>query len=661
MNQSENIQVISLHNIQVKDLFWKGALENVRKNMIPYQWSALHDKVKDAPSSHCIENFRIATKVKEKGCESLQPSETHYGHVFQDSDLYKWIEAVAYSLCWHPDENLETMADEAIELIKGAQFSDGYINTYYTITGMEKRFTNLKDNHELYCFGHLIEAAVAYHQTTGKDTFLNIASHCADCINHHIGPQEGKIHGYPGHPILEMALVRLYEETKQSEYLKMAEYFVNERGTAPLFFEQETSRNANTFKWENSAFQYQYYQAGIPIREQHIAEGHAVRALYLYSGMADVARLLNDRELDAVCLELWNNVVEKQMYITGAIGQSAYGESFSCDYDLPNDLIYGESCASVAMVFFAQRMLKGHPNSYFADVLELELYNTVLAGTALDGKSFFYVNPLEVVPELCEKVESYRHVKVVRQKWFGCACCPPNLARLIASVGTYIHTVQDLSLYTHLFISSQAEVIFNKEQVSVHITGNYPWEGIIHISLYTQAPIAFTYYIRKPSFSETMTVLINGNPVESITYKDGYAKLERVWQDGDEITCILDVVPRIIEANPKVREDIGKVAVMRGPLVYCLEQVDNGGDLHLVELPTSAKFTETYEENLLDGVLTLTCEGKKISPAGWTQKSLYRPYTDSAKELVSLTWIPYYAWDNRTPGEMRVWLRKLEE
>ena len=377
---------------QIDDPFWSRKRETVRTQMIPYQWRALNDQVEGAAPSHCIKNFKIAAGLEEGKFE---------GRVFQDSDVAKWLEAVGYALSWHKDEELERTADEAIDIIAAAQQPDGYLDTYYIINGLDKRWTNLMNNHELYCAGHMIEAGIAYYEGTGKRKLLDVVIRLADCIDRTFGPEEGKLHAYPGHEIIEMALVRLYHLTKEEKYLNLAKYFIDERGQEPLYFKEEREKYGNTYYWEDSLFQEQYFQAGKPVREQKEAEGHAVRAVYLYSGMASAAKETGDMSLWEACTRLWENVARRQMYITGAIGSSDYGEAFTFDYDLPNDTAYGETCASIGLIFWARRMLEVEPKSEYADVMEQALFNTCLSGMSLDGRKFFYVNPLEVNPMAC--------------------------------------------------------------------------------------------------------------------------------------------------------------------------------------------------------------------------------------------------------------------
>ncbi len=636
-----------LGKIQIEDKFWKEYMELVREHVIPYQWEALNDRIPDAQPSHCIENFRVASGQQEG---------TFQGMVFQDSDVYKWLEAVAYSLTWHKDEELEKTADETIDLIGAAQQPDGYLDTYYIIKGLEKRFTNLMDNHELYCFGHMTEAAVAYYRATGKRKFLDIAIKYAECIAGCLGTEEGKIPGYPGHEVAEMALAALYEVTGDEKHLKLAKYFIDQRGQAPLFFEEECKKNGNTCFWDDSYMKKQYYQAGKPVREQDKAEGHAVRAVYLYSGMAEVASKTEDKELFEACRKLWDNITQKQMYVTGAIGATEHGEAFSFDYDLPNDTVYGETCAAIGLIFFARRMFEITKDSRYADVMEQALYNGVISGMSLDGKSFFYVNPLEVEPEACLKDYNKRHVKPERQKWFGCACCPPNVARLLSSIGGYAFEESPDSLYMNLFVGGKLQTVKDGKENQITVETRYPWAGQIKITVENKEDSTFALALRIPGWCQSYSLKVNKEPQE-YSRNQGYAMLERTWKNGDEVLLTLDMPVQLVEANPLVREDLGKVAVTRGPLVYCLEETDNGKNLSGIYLEEDADFAIKEEPELLKGIVTIETQGKKVSQKGWNGETLYRTYQGKNYDPCSLKFIPYYAWTNRGVGEMTVWVK----
>ena len=628
---------------QIDDPFWTGKMETVRTQMIPYQWKALNDQVEGAAPSHCIKNFKIAAGMEDGKFE---------GRVFQDSDVAKWLEAVGYVLSWHKDEELERTADEVIRIIAAAQQPDGYLDTYYIINGLEKRWTNLMNDHELYCAGHMIEAGIAYYEGTGKRELLEVVIRLADCIDGTFGPEEGKLHAYPGHEIIEMALVRLYCLTKEERYLKLAKYFIDERGQEPLYFKQEREKYGNTYYWEDSLFQEQYFQAGKPVREQKEAQGHAVRAMYLYSGMASAAKETGDTSLWEACATLWDNVVHKQMYITGAVGSSDYGEAFTFDYDLPNDTVYGETCASIGLIFWARRMLEVEPGSEYADVMELALFNTCLSGMSLDGKKFFYVNPLEVNPEACRKDQLKKHVEYERQPWFECACCPPNLARLISSLGSYAVTANDSVLYLHLYVGGRMKNPQNG--MALRIESGLPWDSEVEITVEDCRKETYELAFRMPGWADGVRILLNGEAQTKFTDVDGYIHFQREWTPGDVVKLAFDMPVRINRANPSVKENIGKIAVSRGPIVYCLEEIDNGNELHRLSLCTK-KEMEVLRGNVLEGAVELRGCGRRLSDAGFNG-ALYAADVEETYDEQKLRFIPYYLWNNRGIGEMTVWV-----
>jgi len=664
---------ISLKQIKITDDFWKKEMDLVRDTVIPYQWEALNDRVPDAQPSYCMHNFRVAGKINEKIRQNTgfvqpvhttngfcvwpedpdNPEERFYGFVFQDSDFAKWIEAVAYSLQQSPDPELEKTADAAIETVCKAQCPDGYLDTFYIINDIGQRFTHLRDNHELYCFGHLAEGAVAYYEATGKDRLLRAVCRYADCISEHIGPEKGKKHGYPGHEIAEMALARLYEVTGEKKYFDLGLYFINERGRQPCYFSQETSSEE---KKESTS--YQYYQAHMPVRAQQEAVGHAVRAAYLYSGMADYARLTQDESLKEACRRIWDDIVSRKMYLTGGIGGTHIGESFSFAYDLPNDTAYAETCASIGMVFWARRMLEMEPDSKYSDIMERELYNVVLSGMGLEGTSFFYVNPLEVLPEACHKDARKEHVKPVRQKWFGCACCPPNLARLISSIGAYVFTESKASgesmdsVFVHLYIGSRFEKSLESGTAVISIRSGFPWDGKVTVQVECDTEETFTIALRIPGWCRDYRITgIDGATTKT---EHGYLYITKAWRsDLLQLEFPMDI--QMIDADTRVREDIGKAAVMRGPIVYCMEEADNGKDMHLLKMDENSQF-ETEKRQIATESLVI------IKAQGWRQKKqeskeLYTVHKRPEFEKTTLTWIPYYAWSNRGEGEMQVWTR----
>lgn len=655
---------IALKRIKINDKFWDEAIGLVTKEVIPYQWELLNDRVKDAAPSFCMRNFRVAAKAaKRNGSADFsdrQPEYTYrgfevlpenmeelqdefYGFVFQDSDFYKWIEAVAYSLMHCPNPALEQAADDAIDIVCSAQQENGYLDTYYIISGMSHIFTNLKDHHELYCMGHLIEGAIAYYEATGKDRLLQAAIRFADYVDSVFGSQEGKCKGYPGHEIAEMALIRLYELTGEEKYVRLAQFFIDERGRKPWYWTREKDYKPG------DEMRYDYNQSHLPVREQKEAVGHAVRAVYLYAGMADLARLTGDEALWDACKKLWESTVNEKMYITGGIGAQSEGEAFSFSYDLPNDLAYAETCASIGLIFWAWRMLKQEAHAEYADVMELALYNTVLSGMSLDGKSFFYVNPLEVVPEACRKDVRKAHVKSTRQKWFGCACCPPNLARMVGSVARYAFTENEHVFWIHLYIG--AEIAVNG--CPVKITTGFPWDGGVKLEICKDMKDEYSFAFRIPGWCGAYELSADSGAQRKEL--GGYVYLTKKWSAGDEICFYFPMRVMGMTANRMVREDAGKMAVKRGPLIYCLEEKDNGEHLHLlkIKLPLESKEEEAFEMGHAFIRVRVSGTRERLRAA----KALYQPYEDEEAEDVSLSYVPYFMWNNRGEGEMQVWTR----
>ena len=662
-----------LKKIRVTDRFWARMMETVRKEVIPYQWAALNDEVEGAPPSFCMRNFRVAASLAKKrrrmGQESLPVypvdefnlvpedmenlEDRFYGFVFQDTDFSKWIEAVGYSLAAHPDDELEKLADAAIDIVCEAQYEDGYLDTFYIINDPSKRFTNLKDHHELYCFGHLAEGAVAYYEATGKDKLLKAAMRFADYIAEVFGPEEGKCKGYPGHEIAEMALGRLYETTGEKKYLELARFFIDERGKKPYYFDREQG-----IERPEEIEDYYYHQAHRPVREQDEAVGHAVRAVYLYTAMAQVAKFTGDESLKQACERLWDSIEHQKLYITGGIGGTPEGEAFSYPYHLPNDRMYNETCASIGLVFFARRMLEMSPEGRYGDVMERALYNGVISGMALDGKSFFYVNPLEVEPEGCRRDAQRKHVALPRQKWFGCACCPPNLCRMISSVAQYAYSGNEDTVFMHLFCGAEFYREFHGTKVDFSVTSEYPWKDDVQIHLEMKCPTEFTIGVRIPGWCDGFAVEVNGKPAEGAADK-GYMYITREWNPGDHIRIRLPMEPVFYQADTRVREDIGKVALMRGPVVYCVEEADNGRELDLLEVNVNEDVKVQPEQGELGDVITLRARGRRICPRHTS--NLYEPFREYEYAKTEIKYIPYYTWCNRGVGEMKTYLRSWKE
>lgn len=648
--EKEKLTDVPLHQIQIKDAFWDKYIRLVKDVILPYQWNTLNDNVKDAAPSHCIKNFKIAAGEAEGDFE---------GAVFQDTDVAKWLEAVAFTLdSSGRDEKLEKLADETIDLIGKAQCEDGYLNTYFTIKEPDRRWTNLKEGQELYTAGHMIEAAVAYYNATGKRKFLDIVSRFADLICETFGPEEGKCHGYPGHPEVELALVKLYRATGQKRYLDLAKYFIDTRGVGEnYFFQEEKKEKYQQIFPEFAGYVPEYSQSHLPVREQKTAEGHAVRAVYLYSAMADLAYEYQDETLLDACKTLWNNMTEKRMYITGGIGSSGLLERFTTDYDLPNDRNYSESCASIGLAMFGNRMAQITKDAKYADIVEKALYNTVLAGIAMDGKSFFYVNPLEVWPDNCIERTSMEHVKPVRQKWFGVACCPPNIARTLASLGQYIYGADENSLYINLYISSQTKLLIGETETEVIMESSFLKDGTVTVHLESEKASKGTLALRIPGYTKEFTVWRGAQKIKTPLIKKGYLMITDLAA-SEEIKISCDMKARFVYANPKVRADEGKACIMRGPLVYCLEETDNGENLSSLYVDTKKALTENWEEQLLGGVMSVEAKGKRILEDHWTAEELYKEQPPELKD-VTLKAVPYCYWGNRKTGEMAVWIRQL--
>ena len=660
------IRPLDIKKIKINDTFWSRETELVRKEVIPYQWEILNNRVPEATPSFCMHNFEAAGRLNQKretlGKSYEPPKYTYrgfavfpdkvedakddefYGFLFQDSDFSKWIEAVGYSLATHPDPVLEETADKAINIVCAAQLPNGYLDTYYIINGMDKSFTDLRDHHELYCLGHLIEGAIAYYEATGKDKLLNAAKRFADYVSSVFGTEEGKIHGYPGHEIAEMALFRLYETTGEGRYKDLAEYFINQRGQSPLYFEQEHPEMKGKPDY--------YHQAHMPVREQTEAVGHAVRAAYLYSGMADMARITGDKELLNACENLWHSIVNEKMYITGGIGGTHVGEAFSFPFDLPNDTAYAETCASIGLVFFARRMLSLKMSREYSDVMELALYNGILSGMALDGKSFFYVNPLEVLPEACAKDERKSHVKPVRQKWFGCACCPPNIARLVSSIGAYAYGESEDTLFMHLFMGSHTTKSVNGKEVSIDVRTDYPNNGKVEVDVTGAAGTGFKLAIRIPGWTgDKFKSELDG--LDS-NIENGYLYISGFAEDKHHICIEFDMQPRAVFADPRVFENAHRIAFMRGPVVYCAEEKDNGRGLKNIVVTKPFEIRESVSDEFGFDTIVLDVCAKRITPAGtgFMESTLYMNYESSNEESANLRLIPYSMWANRGEGEM---------
>ena len=638
---------IPISDIKINDKFWNKYRELVGKVIIPYQWEVLNDRLDDVPTSHAIENYKIAAGLSNGKYE---------GAVFQDTDLAKWLEAVGFYLSsYGRDERLEELADYAIDLIGKAQQPDGYLDTYFIINAPDKKWINLEEGHELYTAGHLMEAAVAYYEATGKKAFLDIVCRLADLLCDKFGFEEGKCHGYPGHPEVEVGLVKLYRTTGEKKYLDLAKYFIDARGVGENYFLKE-EKNPDYLKVFPSYGPYDtsYSQSHKPVREQTTAEGHSVRAGYLFAAMADLALETDDKELLDACKRLWKNMTRRRMYITGGIGSSGFLERFTTDYDLPNDCNYSESCASIALAMFGKRMAKATHDASYIDDVERALYNTVLAGIAMDGKSFFYVNPLEVWPASCMDNTSKAHVKSERQKWFGVACCPPNIARTLASIGQYIYLKEDNKLFVNLYISNETRVKLGEANAVVKLETAMPWNGSSEISVdfADGAEQEYELYLRLPSYIEDYKIRFEDGTEVRAEVEKGYAVVR--LSGSSKIKLEFEMPAKFVRANTLVRADAGKVALVKGPLVYCIEEIDNGDNLSAIYADRTQKIKESFEKDLLGGSEVLEIKAKRAheteEEALYTDKEI--TYTEETVKA-----IPYCYWGNRAPGEeMLVWM-----
>lgn len=591
MSEYQKFNSVPFNQVCINDRFWAPKLK-AHKNM------TLSACIDQCEKTGRIDNFAKAAGLKKGNFE---------GAFYNDSDVYKVIEGAAYSLMNNPDEELENKIDSIIDLIAAAQQKNGYLFSYFILNHPEHQWTDM-DKHEMYCGGHLIEAAIAYKKATGKTKLFQVARRLADHYDETFGP--AKRHWVPGHPEIELALIKLYQETHEDRYWKLALWLLEERGHG----------HGQGGIWNNAEWGPAYCQDDKPVRQLESVSGHAVRAMYLYTGMADVASITGDKEYMEALHRVWDNVIMKNMYITGGIGPSKQNEGFTADYDLPNETAYCETCASVGMVLWNHRMNMLHGDARYADVMERAIYNGSLAGVSLAGDQFFYVNPL---------ASRGGHHRI---HWFTTSCCPTQIARFIPSIGNYIYATTDNAVIVNLFVEGTANFSLDEGQVTITQNTNYPWEGTVDILVQTNIVNAMELIIRHPGWCKKVNVLLNGKAVKFEIYK-GYIHLKRMWETGDRITFVMDMPTERIYSHPLVNENKGKVAIQRGPLVYCLEEVDNPELRKDVKLSLTKTFLVEHNSDLLDRVTVLKTTG-----------------TDP------LTFIPYFAWDNREKGSMVVWI-----
>ncbi|ESP90102.1 glycoside hydrolase family 127 protein [Candidatus Halobonum tyrrellensis] len=643
---AESVESVDFSDVEIDDEFWSPRIETNREVTLEYQYDQLEE-------SGTLENFRRTRDGEEGGFQGMW---------FQDSDAYKWIEGASYVLAKHDDEELRSKVDEVIELVAGAQGEDGYLNTYFSLVEPDNRWSNLHMMHELYCAGHLIEAAVAHHRATGDDSLLDVATAFADHIDEVFGDE---VEGVPGHEEIELALIRLYRVTDEERYLDRATYFVDLRGTdddrlawelthpediggseyddGALIPDGSDGAAKSVFLDDDGEYDGRYAQAHEPLRDQTTVEGHSVRAMYLFAAAADLALETGDDSLVEPLERLWENMTERRMYITGGIGPEHAHEGFTEDYDLRNDG-YAETCAAVGSVFWNRRMFELTGEARYPDLVERTLYNGFLAGVSADGTKFFYENPLES--------DGDHH----RKGWFTCACCPPNAARLLASLGDYLYARDDDGVYVNQYVGSTVTTSVGGAEVTLSQESSLPWEGAVELTVDASDEVAVR--LRVPEWADGVDVRVNGDAVDEDAADEGsgYVELRREW-DGDAVTLSLDQSVEAMVAHPNVGSDAGRVALTRGPLVYCAEDADNDRPVHQYTVDADADFG-TDRADLTDAVGTdvVTLGGPADVPSldGW-EGELYRPVAETDTEETTLTAVPYFAWDNREPGAMRVW------
>jgi hypothetical protein len=608
------LQPVPFTAVKITDSFWSARQETNRIASIPVS-------LKNLEKAGNLENFRLAARHATNG---------FIGPVFMDSDLYKAIEAASFSLATHPDPELEARLDVMILLIAAAQQPDGYLDTYYIVKEPGRRWTNLRDCHELYCAGHLIEASVAHFQATGKRNFLDVAIKLADHIDSVFGPEPKRL-GYPGHPEVELALVKLWRVTGEQRYFNLAKFFVENRGRH--FFADEHRTSAENYDGT-------YWLDDVPIFDHEKIKGHAVRAAYLMSGTTDVAAQTGDERLLAMLNRVWRNTTEKNLYLTGGIGPSARNEGFTVDYDLPNLTAYQETCATVALAQWASRMGRLYGDAKYADVVERGLYNGMLAGVSQDGKRFFYVNPLESTGN--------HH----RQEWFGCACCPPNAARTIASLGGYAYATGSNSLWVNLYIQGEVEAQIGGQKITLNVKTGYPWDGKVILKPELKSAANFELRLRVPGWCEGASVRVNGKIISAPEIERGYFVLSRQWGKGDAVELNLPMPIQRVAASPNVAADRGLLAIQRGPLVYCVEQCDQTAPVASLVLPADADL-KAEKSKLFGGVSVIRVVGEETEQLVWNDM-LYQSAVSPKR--AEITAVPYYVWDNRQAGAMRVWL-----
>ena len=630
---------VTPRDAKITEGFWKDWQDILTGSTEPHIWKALNNQIQGIVPSDSFENFEIAAGIRNSEFKGL---------VSQDSDLFKWLEAASFAYNCTQDPDLKERIDDAVDLLGKAQQKDGYLNTYYILNGLKNKWGYLKESCQLYCAGHLIESGVTNYLVTKDEKLLGIVCAYADCIERAFGRGEGKIHGYDGHAEIELAMLRLYEITGNEKYKNLAEDFIEMRGTEPFYFDLEKRDKSvsGNLVYELQEADYRHSQSHLPIRDQKEAVGHAVKAMYFYTGAAMLARLNGDEELFGVVDALWKNAVEQKMYITGAIGACSRGESFSYPFDLPSDLMYGETCASIALFILSFQLLRMNNDSRYADVMERALYNGILCGISEDGKKFFYTNPLDFDPEKCRRRSEYAHFETERQPWFECPCCPPNIARLLLSLGQYLYTYDENSVNVHHYVGSDVKA----GDTRIIQKTTYPASGTVELNVYPSPEIR-KLRLRVPFWCREFELSLNGEAVRP-ECENGYAVIDVSGMKECTILFRMKMDVKRIHANTAVSGLQGKAAVMYGPLVYCAEEVDNGNPDTLF----LARHGKLEPVSVRDGDLPV------VQADAFSYKlDCESLYSDSEPEIspAKLTMIPYYKWNNRGVGKMKVFLPEI--
>ncbi|WP_026931042.1 glycoside hydrolase family 127 protein [Glycomyces tenuis] len=621
---------LPISQVTIDDDFWSPRRRIVREQTIPHQEEQLR-------AGGQFEALKLAWRPGDEG----EP------HIFWESDVAKWIEAASYALASGYDAALDEAVDEAIALLAGAQQDDGYLNVYFTVVKPGERFTDLRDAHELYCAGHLIEAGVAHHEATGKTGLLDIVRRYADLIDREFGPGGSCEGGYDGHEEIELALVKLYRATGERRYLDLALRLVDNRGTEPHYFDAERERRGTEGYFgrffgdrsHRAEWYRRYNQSHAPVREQTEAAGHSVRAMYLYAAMADLAIETGDEGLRAACERLWEDTTGTKLYLTGGLGALPEIEGFGPAFHLPDREGYAETCAAIGLVFWAQRMALLTGEAKYVDVLERALYNGVLSGVSADGTRYFYGNPLAA------------DGTVERSEWFGCACCPPNLARLLASLEHYLYTAEPDGIAVNLYAAGTARFDHGGREVRLTQATAYPWDGRVRLTVDAGRSTDFTLRLRVPDWAGAVALTIDGVAVAAVA-DHGYLRLRRQWRPGTVIELDLGMAPQRVRADHRVAAALGKVALQKGPIVYCAEEVDNIAPVPALAVRAGARLR--VERNEATGLDEIAVEGIRERHV---ESGLYTA-AEPAREPVTIRTVPYFWWANRGKGTMAVWLRE---